>query len=179
MFVSHAIETLRQLRIQDLKPDKKNARRRTARGHTALETSLRELGAGRSIVIDRNGQIIAGNGVIENAAKAGITDVEVVESDGSRIIAVMRTDLDLDVDAKARELAVADNRAAEFAEWDPAVLRDLSSDLNLQPYFTDYELTTLTKPDAEPEPGARSGEVDVDSFELKHTCPKCRFQFND
>ncbi|HLZ10862.1 MAG TPA: hypothetical protein VKT80_19920 [Chloroflexota bacterium] len=167
------------MRITDLKPDNKNARRRTARGHSTIETSLRELGAGRSIVIDRNNRIIAGNGVIENAAKAGITDVEVIESDGRRIIAVMRTDLDLDVDAKTRELAVADNRAAEFAEWDPDVLRDLSADLDLQPFFTDYELTTLTGPDAEPEPGARSGEVDVDAFELAHTCPKCRFQFND
>ena len=105
---------------------------------------MKELGAGRSIVIDRNGQIIAGNGVIENASKAGITEIEVVQSDGSKLIAVMRTDLDLDSDDKARQLAVADNRTAELAEWIPEVLAELSTDLDLQPYFSDEELSEIT-----------------------------------
>jgi hypothetical protein len=130
------------MKISDLHPDKKNARRRNARASRTIEHSLKELGAGRSIVIDKHGQIIAGNGVIENAGKAGITEVEVVQSDGSKIIAVQRMDLDLD-SPKARQLAVADNRTAELAEWDPNILAGFSTELNLEPYFTTKELTAL------------------------------------
>jgi DNA methylase len=104
---------------------------------------LKELGTGRSIVIDKHGNIIAGNGVIENAKAAGITDVEVVQSDGSKIIAVQRTDLDLDSDDKARQLSIADNRTAELAEWNPENLAEFT-DLDLKPYFTDEELIELT-----------------------------------
>lgn len=135
------------MKITDLTHDKRNARKRTKRGHLVIEQSLRKLGAGRSIVIDKFGQIIAGNGVIENAERAGITDVEVIPSDGSRIIAVQRTDLDLDADPKARELAIADNRSAEFAEWDADTLADLASSVNLQPYFSADELVKMTGAD--------------------------------
>jgi len=38
-------------------------------------------------------------------------------------------------------LAVADNRTAELGlEWDPAVLAELSTELDLKPFFTDAEL---------------------------------------
>jgi hypothetical protein len=166
------------MHISDLKTDSKNARKRTARGHEVIEHSLRELGAGRSIVIDKNGAIIAGNGVIESAEKAGITEIQVVPSDGSKLVAVQRTDLDLTTDAKARQLAFADNRTAELAEWDAAGFVDLG-DLNLKPFFTESELGKITAIKAQPEPGSKSGEVDVDAFEFSHTCPKCHFQFND
>ncbi len=132
------------MKLSDLQPDKRNARKRDRRANTTLEHSLRELGAGRSILIDCNGQVIAGNGVIESAAKAGITEVEVIPSDGTRIIAVQRTDLDLETDPQARELAIADNRTAELAEWNPETLAELSQDLDLQPYFTANELRELT-----------------------------------
>lgn len=134
------------MKITDLQFDKRNARKRNKRAAETIEHSLRELGAGRSVVIDKNGQIIAGNGVIENAAKAGITDVEVVQTDGIRIIAVQRTDLDLDADDKARQLAIADNRTAELAEWNPEVLANLSAELDLKPFFTDAELRSILPP---------------------------------
>lgn len=166
------------MNISDLRPDKHNARTRTKRGAAAIEASLKQLGAGRSIVIDQNGKVIAGNGVLENAERAGITEVQVVESDGSKIIAVQRTDLNLDTDTKAKQLAIADNRTAELAEWVPEVLSELSVSVDFKPYFSDSELTKIIAPDAQPEPGEKSGEVDVDSFEFTHTCPKCHFQFN-
>jgi hypothetical protein len=58
-----------------------------SRASGTIEHSLKELGAGRSIVIDKHGQIIARNGVIENASKAGITEVDVIQSVGTKIIA--------------------------------------------------------------------------------------------
>jgi len=78
------------LKSSDLRFDKRNVRKRNRRASETIERSLRELGAGRSVVIDRNGEIVAGNGVVESASKAGITDVEVKQSDGTKIIAIQR-----------------------------------------------------------------------------------------
>jgi hypothetical protein len=138
------------VKISDLQPDKKNANRGTKRGNKAVADSLTLYGAGRSILIDRNGKIIAGNSTTRNAAAAGIDEVIIVPSDGTKIIAVQRIDLDLD-DPKARELAIADNRTAELGlDWDDAVLSELSVDLDLKPFFTDEELNkTLGNPSEE------------------------------
>ena len=144
------------MHISDLQSDKRNARKRTPRGRKAIETSLRDLGAGRSIVIDRQGRIIAGHGTVEAAAKLGIADVWVIKSDGTKLIAVQRTDLDLDSDPKAQQLAIADNRASEFAEWDAAALKDISSTLSLEPFFTASELTDITGDKCDPANDAQA-----------------------
>ncbi len=124
--------------ITDLKPDDKNANKGRKRGSEAVTHSLKELGAGRSILIDRDGRVIAGNKTLAAAVAAGVQDVIVVESDGTKIIAVKRTDLSLD-DVKGRRLAVADNRTSELGlEWNPEVLAELSV-LDLKPFFTDAE----------------------------------------
>src|SRR5262249_1731759 len=47
--------------LAELTHDPLNANRGTDRGRDALERSLREYGAGRAILIDRHGRIIAGN----------------------------------------------------------------------------------------------------------------------
>jgi hypothetical protein len=132
------------LRLTDLKPDNKNANRGTKRGRAAVAKSLQDFGAGRSVLIDRDGRLIAGNKTVEQASAAGIQDVIVIPTDGTQLVAVQRTDLSLD-DPKARGLAIADNRAGELGlEWDPEVLGELAADLDLQPYFTDDELKEIT-----------------------------------
>jgi len=82
-------------KISDLIPDSGNANKGTERGAAQLEVSLRKYGAGRSILIDRNGRIIAGNKTVENAAAIGLDDVIVVETTGDKLVAVKRIDLDL------------------------------------------------------------------------------------
>ena len=57
--------------LQDLVLDERNANRGTRPGRQALERSLQRLGAGRSIVIDRDGRVIAGNKVVEHARHLG------------------------------------------------------------------------------------------------------------
>jgi uncharacterized membrane-anchored protein len=137
------------LQLTELIQDPKNANRGRKRGSEAVEQSLRDLGSGRSILVDRNGVVIAGNKTAAGAAAAGLDpDVIVVESDGSKLIVVQRTDLDLETDPKAKALAVADNRTAELGlEWDAEVLAGLSTDLDLKPYFTPDELTTIIVPE--------------------------------
>lgn len=108
--------------IKDLKFDDKNFNKHTEYGMSLLEKSLRENGAGRSILIDKDNNIIAGNGIIEAAGQAGLEKVKIVETTGDEIIAVKRTDLKLD-SKKGREMALADNAtAAVDLEWNEGIL---------------------------------------------------------
>lgn len=94
--------------IESLVPDNKNFNKGTQYGDHLMDESLRRFGLGRSILIDKNNRIIAGNKTAEKAADIGFTDVVVVEVDGNQLVAVKRKDIDLD-SAKGRELALADN----------------------------------------------------------------------
>ena len=104
--------TKQKIKISDLIPDDKNFNKGSEYGNSLVEKSFRKFGAGRSILIDKNNKIIAGNKSVENAGAIGLEDVEIIESDGTKIIAVKRTDIDLDT-PQGREMALADNASAK------------------------------------------------------------------
>lgn len=113
----------KKVKIADLKFDSENARVRTAKGEAMIQESLRQVGAARSIVIDENGIILAGNGTVEAAGQIGIDNVVIVEASGDEIIAVRRKGL---TDEQKKKLAYYDNRTGDEAEWDmEQVARDL------------------------------------------------------
>ena len=97
--------------LADLTPDGENFNQHTEFGQKLLEDSLRKFGAGRSILVDKDGNIIAGNSTTETAAAIGMEDVIVVPTDGKKLVVVQRTDLSLD-SPEGRELALADNMTA-------------------------------------------------------------------
>src|SRR5471032_183239 len=99
--------------LPEFSTDPNNANRGTDRGRDALARSLREYGAGRAILIDREGRIIAGNKTFDEATRLRIP-LRVVKTDGHHLIAVQRDDLDLATDPRAKALAIADNRVAEL-----------------------------------------------------------------
>ncbi len=108
------------MKLKDLNPDPRNANKGTARGQKMIVSSIQEDGFGRSGLLDRNGQIIAGNKTAEASAEVfGVdTDVIVVETDGKKPVYVKRTDLDLadpDPNNPARRLAYRDNLASRFS----------------------------------------------------------------
>ena len=118
--------------IDKLIPDNKNFNKGTQYGQHLIENSLRKFGAGRSILLDKNNKIISGNKTTENAYIVGIDDVIVVESDGTKLIAVKRTDIDLDSET-GRELALADNATVRAnLEWDDAVIMEVCNDFNIE-----------------------------------------------
>ena len=102
----------KHIKISELIPDDKNFNKGSQFGNSLIEKSFTKFGAGRSILLDKNNRIIAGNKSVENASAIGMEDVQIVESDGKRIIAVKRTDIDLD-SPEGREMALADNAAAK------------------------------------------------------------------
>lgn len=132
------------MKISELIPDDRNANKGTKRGMAALEKSLQNYGTGRSIVIDKNNRIIAGNKTAEMAVALGIEDIEVIKTDGKKIIVHQRTDLDLKKDKKARELAYADNRVSELdLEWDLGQIVEDSDFLDLSKFFEHKELDDI------------------------------------
>lgn len=138
-----------------------------------IAASLRSVGAARSIVIDERNEVLAGNGVIEAAAEAGITKLRVVDVDGDTVVAVRRIGL---TPGQKRDLALYDNRAAELAEWDVEQLSaDQAAGLDFAEFFRADELADLlamappkagrTDPDAVPALRA-TDIVTGDLFEL-------------
>lgn len=99
-----------------IKMDSKNYRRHNDKNKDLIKKSLEECGAGRSIVIDNDNEIVAGNGVYEQA-KALDIPIRVVETDGSELVVVKRTDLKTE-DEKRKKLALMDNSASDQVEWD-------------------------------------------------------------
>ena len=127
--------------------DRGNARRRTDRNKATIKASLERFGAGRSIVLDGENIVRAGNGTLEQAADAGFREILVIEPAANQIVAVKRPDW---TPAEAKAYAVADNRSAELAEWDQQALatiaREVQSDESITDDaigFTDDEITAL------------------------------------
>lgn len=167
---------IKQVSISEFQPNPKNHNKGTERGRYALERSLRQYGAGRSILVDKNGKAIAGNHALEVAADIGLENVIVVETDGNQLVAVKRTDLDLD-DPKAIALAYADNRTQELGfELDLEQLRvDLESGIDLSAFWTEGELNKkldLPIEEEKEDPGAIAprGEIQCE-------CPNCGHKF--
>lgn len=162
--------------IKDLIADPKNRRKHNPRNIGMVVDALHKVGAARSIVIDEDNVIIAGNGVTEAAAEAGITKVRVIEADGNELIAVKRTGLTVE---QKRQLAIYDNRTAELADWDLEQLQsDAKSGDDLSLFFRDDELAALLASQNVPDFGP-AGEDEQGRLDQKKPvlCPSCGHEF--
>jgi hypothetical protein len=138
----------------------------------AVMKSLEEVGAARSIVIDEDGVILAGNATVEAAGQLGIENVQIVETDGNTLVAVRRTGL---TNRQKERLAILDNRAGELAEWDATVLAELLEDgLPLDDLFHSEELSKLLEDAVTDITGIKAmdgGEVGIpEQFMVMVTC---------
>ena len=150
-------------KISDLIPDGHNYNKGTEFGASLIEKSIRTLGAGRSILLDKKGRVIAGNKTLEGVVHAGFEDddIIVVKTNGKQIVAVQRTDLDLDT-KRGREMALADNATGKAnLEWDYEALKDDFSGAELEEWgvFEDESMGGIPN-------NAINGEAQEDDFEL-------------
>lgn len=144
----------------DLTLDPNNANKGTKRGRDLLDKSLENYGAGRSGLISADGVVLAGNKTVEAAIEHGLP-IQVIKSDGTKLILVQRTDLNYD-DPRAKELGIADNRVAELdLEWDAEVLKAMVEvgNIKVEEFFFEKELTEMFEnmpgPDGAPAPSDR------------------------
>lgn len=141
--------------IEQLIPDDMNFNEGTEFGQHLIEDSLRKFGAGRSILLDKNNRIIAGNKTIENAVNVGLEDVIIVESDGKKIVAVKRTDIDLDT-AQGREMAMADNATGVAnLKWNTNLVMKAAEKFNIDPPKWGIPVDTGEEPKKEEPQGKK------------------------
>lgn len=148
--------------ISALQFDEHNANRGTERGDNMLRRSIVTNKAGRSILVDADGVTLGGNKTLRAAMDAGVQEVIVVRTDGTKLVAVLREDLrlsDPETRSDAVRLAYADNRTAEVGlSWDPAqIVSDLEWGLDLSDFWTPKELGELSDLAEAPEPGSLAG----------------------
>ena len=115
--------------IEQLAQDQHNFNKGTEQGQELMERSFKEMGAGRSILIDKNGNIIAGNKSQKAAIAAGIKKVRIIETTGDELVAVKRTDVDID-SAEGRKMAYLDNLTTQVnLTWDQTELEAVQADV--------------------------------------------------
>lgn len=162
--------------ISVLKHDPRNARQHTPRTLSTIERSLNRDGFGRSILLAKDGTIIAGNATTDAAINAGLENVRIIDSDGTEVIAVRRTDIEPG-SAEFTHLAIADNRAAEHSSFSPEVLQALIDDGLVEPdeFWFPEELTEVLQevPDVEFPEYTEDVENEVEFIE----CPNCNHRF--
>ncbi|NKB59588.1 MAG: DNA methylase N-4 [Alphaproteobacteria bacterium] len=140
-------------RIDELKPYPRNARTHSKKQIRQIAASIKEFGFTNPILIDGVGRIIAGHGRVEAAKLLGRTSVPTIR-------------LEHLSPEQVRAYIIADNRLAELAGWDDAILAtelqvlstlDLGFDLDLTGFETaeiDLLIGSLEEDDTpdEPEP---------------------------
>jgi hypothetical protein len=136
--------------VADLKPDPQNARKHGDRNRETVVASLRRFGQQFPVVALADGTVIAGNARLDAAIALGWTHLAVVRFRDRE---------------SAKAFALADNRTAELAEWDTALLQQQLDDLGELDFdlgeigFSDDDLADLlddppdaTTPQPSPEP---------------------------
>ena len=160
--------------IEELAQDTHNFNKGNEQGQELMERSFKEMGAGRSILIDRNGHIIAGNKSQKAAIAAGIKKVRVIETTGDELVAVKRTDVDID-SAEGRKMAYLDNLTTQVnLTWDETELEAVQADVegfDVADFGFDIEdLPQVTFPTGEKhgegsqQKDPTNSELDVDGF---------------
>lgn len=103
---------IEQVPIEQVTFDPSNARKHSEANLAAIAQSLAQFGQRKPIVVTAENVIVAGNGTVEAARMAGLTHVDVV-----RVPSSWSAD-------QVKAFALADNRSAELAEWNPEVLSE-------------------------------------------------------
>jgi hypothetical protein len=117
-----------------LKPRARNPRTHTAKQIKQIAASIKEFGFISPVLIDGADGIIAGHGRVEAAKLIGMSDVPTVRVDHL-------------TPAQIRAYVIADNRLAENAGWDRALLtlelQELSVELNFDVTVTGFETAEI------------------------------------
>lgn len=175
----------RLIDIKELRFDEHNFNRHNDEGMQLLEKSIRENGFGRSVLLDKDNTIVGGNGVTEQAIKAGAKKVRIIETDGTELIAVKRTDLTLDSEA-GRKMALADNSVANVnLQWNEDELKAAQEQWGVVPEewgveLPDNDMVDENELDKEPDAKPFAAKITFDNeFELNAFMDKYKEQLKN
>jgi ParB-like chromosome segregation protein Spo0J len=158
-------------KCSDLKKYERNSRTHSEAQIGQIRKSIEEFGFTNPLLVDEDGQVIAGHGRLIAAELMGMHEVPCVQ------VTHMTP-------AQKRAYIIADNKLAMNAGWDEELLslelgelKDQGVELGIIG-FSANELDDIF--------GAKDGALIVGSKELneadysdfEHRCPKCGFEFN-
>ena len=125
-------QSVEHIPIDKLKPNLKNPRVNDL-AVDAVARSIQTYGFNNPIITDADLNIAAGHTRLKAAKKLGMNEVPVIRLPGL-------------VGSKFTGFAIADNKTAEIAEWDPELLNKLVAELNTD---VDFDLSSLGFDDME------------------------------
>lgn len=131
--------------LDSLTPDPSNARKHDETNLKAIAGSLELFGQRKPIVVTDAGVVVAGNGTLEAARSLGWDAIDVV-----------RVPKEWDAD-QVKAFALADNKTAELAAWNPEVLNLQLRELEASGFDVREFGFELVEVELEPD----SGEDDV------------------
>lgn len=111
MRINDGLTDARIVPVASVHVDPSNVRAHSERNLEAIKNSLAKFGQQRSIVVDTDMTVIAGNGTLQAAMALGATEIAVTVFDG-------------DSKTFAAAYAIADNRTGELASWDFEALKE-------------------------------------------------------
>lgn len=161
--------------IDDLQPDPRNANQGSVRGHSIIERSIQQRGAGRSGLAAADGTMIAGSQTLQKMAELGIP-IRPVHTTGDEWVVVIRDDIEPGSEDAAL-LALEDNRATDVGlVWDAGVITALSSEMDLSGLFYPEEMAVILE---------QAGTILIDTVDDTAptiapklcTCPECGHVF--
>lgn len=120
--------------ITDLILDPANLRKRDTRARATLRGSIARFGAARSVVLDANNVIRAGNGTIESGIEEGYTEVLIVEPGPGQMVAVKRSDWS---PTEATGYSISDNRLSDLSTFDETALAETLRALQSEDFPTE------------------------------------------
>lgn len=136
-------------KIGELKPYKNNPRKNDG-AVDAVAKSIEEFGFKVPIVIDKDGEIVAGHTRIKAAVKLGLEEVPCIVAD------------DLTPE-QVRAFRLVDNKTAELSEWDMELLVGELEDLDLSEFNLDWGIDQ-DEIDAEEKADAADEQLAVDTL---------------
>jgi len=133
-------------KLKDFAQQARNANKHSTRGMGMLDDVISNDGWIGAITTAADGEVFAGSARLEVACDRFGAEIEpiVIESDGTRPIVVVRTDIASASDPKAIKLGVADNRINQvnYIE-DLEILGEIAEDIDLSSLYFDDELSDL------------------------------------
>lgn len=111
---------IRRRKLSELKQDPQNTRKHNDRNRGIIVESMKEIRAFRSVGVDANDVIRAGNATVSVAPSAGITEGIEIETDGRRLLIHKRGDMT--DERTAIRASVADNASTDASTWDVEAL---------------------------------------------------------
>lgn len=155
--------TTKPAKIEQYILDDRNVNKGSQIGDGLLDKSLQKNGLGRSILVSADNMVIAGNKTLQKAGEIGLDKVIEVETDGTELIVVKRTD----INSKTKEfydMAIADNQVQthNYIE-DAKVTQALTEEYQLEDWAGGKKSTDTEEDDVDPvrpkKPLSKLGDV--------------------